>query len=60
VHGARSVVHQAARRSDALSRWILEVRARRGINIAVVALANKIGRTIWVLLAREREYQPPV
>lgn len=60
VHGARSVVQQAARRSDALSRWILDVQARRGTNIAVVALANKIARTIWVLLAREREYQPPV
>jgi hypothetical protein len=42
VHGARSVVQQAARRSDALSRWKLDVQARRGTNIAVFALANKI------------------
>ncbi|SAL46390.1 transposase [Caballeronia sordidicola] len=60
VHGARSVFQQAAKRSDALSRWILDVQERRGTNIAVVALANKIARTIWLLLAREREYQPPV
>jgi transposase len=60
VHGARSVVQQAVKRSDPLSRWILEVQARRGTNVAVVALANKIARTIWVLLARGREYEPPV
>lgn len=60
VHGARSVVQQAVRHSDGLSRWILEVQARRGTNVAVVALANKIARTIWVLLARGREYEPPV
>lgn len=46
VHGARSVVQQAVKRSDALSRWILAVQARRGTNVAVVALANKIARTI--------------
>jgi transposase len=60
VHGARSVVQQAVRHTDKLSRWILEVQARRGTNIAVVALANKIARTIWVLLARGQEYAPPV
>ncbi|MGF6604808.1 transposase [Paraburkholderia sp. GAS448] len=60
VHGARSVVQQAAKRNDPLSKWILELQARRGTNVAVVALANKIARTIWVLLARGREYEPPV
>ncbi|ACC76393.1 IS110 family transposase [Paraburkholderia caribensis] len=60
VHGARSVVQQAVKHTDALSRWILEVQARRGTNIAVVALANKIARTIWVLLARGVEYVSPV
>jgi transposase len=60
VHGARSVVQQAPKHTDALSRWILDVQARRGTNIAVVALANKIARTIWVLLARTRDYEPPV
>jgi transposase len=60
VHGARSVVQQAGKHSDVLSRWILELQTRRGTNITVVALANKIARTIWVLLARGQEYQPCV
>jgi len=58
VHGARSVVQQAGKRQDALSRWIVALQARRGTNVAVVALANKIARTIWVVLARERDYEP--
>ncbi|UIF89977.1 IS110 family transposase [Cupriavidus sp. UYPR2.512] len=56
VHGARAVVQQAPNRHDALSRWINELRSRRGMNIAVVALANKTARTIWVLLAKEQDY----
>ncbi len=56
----QSVVQQAIRHTDALSRWILEVQSRRGTNIAVVALANKIARAIWVLLARGQEYAPPL
>ena len=30
---------------------------RRPMNVAVVALANKMARTIWALLTRERTYQ---
>nr|WP_290439549.1 transposase [Paraburkholderia fungorum] len=60
VHGARSVVQQAIKHTDTLSRWILEVQGRRGTDIAVVALTNKIARTIWVVPARGLEYAPPV
>jgi transposase len=31
---------------------------RRPFNAATVALANKMARTIWALLAHEREYEP--
>ncbi|MFM0208096.1 hypothetical protein PQQ96_11850 [Paraburkholderia sediminicola] len=46
--------------TDELSRWILDLQSRRGTSITVVALANKIARTIWVLLARGQEYKPCV
>ncbi|MGC8468238.1 MAG: IS110 family transposase, partial [Acidithiobacillus sp.] len=32
--------------------------SRRPHNVAVVALANKMARTIWALLAKERTYDP--
>lgn len=60
IHGARSVVYHAARKSDSdpLIRWILSVQARRGKNIAVVALANKLARIAWAILAKDRCYDP--
>ena len=33
-------------------------RARRGKNVACVALADKLARIAWAVLARERTYQP--
>lgn len=50
VHGARAVVTQAARKEDGLSRWINRIRAERGFNKAVVAMANKMARMGWAVL----------
>lgn len=58
VHGARAVVRQAEHKEDRLSRWITKVKAQRGQNKAVVALANKLARIGWVVLARQTTYQP--
>ncbi|MCP4288840.1 MAG: IS110 family transposase [Gammaproteobacteria bacterium] len=57
VHGARSVVIQAGKKDDRLSRWINKIRAERGFNKAVVALANKMARTGWAILAHKTVYQ---
>jgi len=57
IHGARSVVIQAARKDDRLSQWINKVRASRGFNKATVALANKMARIGWVILAHNTVYQ---
>ena len=53
IHGARSVLTHASEPEP----WITELRRRRPLNVAVVALANKMARTIWALLAHERTYQ---
>ena len=58
VHGARSVVIQAAKKDDRLSRWINKIRAERGYNKATVALANKMARIGWAVLAHKSVYQP--
>jgi len=39
------------------SRWVVDIRGRRGKNIAAVALANKMVRSAWVLLSRGEEYK---
>lgn len=54
IHGARSVLAHRTHLSDSLQRLLM----RRPFNVAVVALANKMARTIWALLAHKRTYQP--
>jgi transposase len=56
IHGARAVIRVAERKADADS-WIKKLLVRRNKNVAAVALANKNARTIWALLAHDREYE---
>lgn len=58
IHGARSVLIRVSGKSDARSRWLQQLIARRGYNRAAVALANKNARTIQVLLSSEEVYRP--
>ena len=58
VHGARAVVIRAVNKEDRLSRWINKVRAQRGYNKATVALANKMARIGWAVLAHNSVYRP--
>ncbi len=60
VHGARAVVSRAANKDDRLSQWINRIRAARGMNKATVALANKMARMGWALLANKTVYQPAI
>jgi transposase len=56
IHGARSVLRWADKHTHAQSRWIRDLVARRGKNKAVVALANKLMRIVWVVLTQGVEY----
>ena len=50
IHGARTVMHWANKREDDLSLWIKALVERRGKHKAMVALANKTARMVWVTL----------
>jgi transposase len=59
IHGARSALLRAGRKKDdRLLRWALGLSERRGHNVAAVALANKLARIAWALLAYGRHYVP--
>jgi transposase len=60
IHGARSVLFRMANRTDYRSRWAQELMGRRGMNRAVVALANKNARIVWSVMARQEVYRPSV
>lgn len=53
IHGARSVIERAKDKP----RWLHELLGRRPMNVAVVALANKMARTAWAIVAHGRTYQ---
>lgn len=50
VHGARSVMMHLDRSKDRLGQWVDQLRERMHVNKAVVALAAKIARIVWVIL----------
>lgn len=57
VHGARSALRVSSKKTDRTSLWVMNLKARKNENIACVALANKNARTIWALLAKQKDYQ---
>ncbi|MBK0096651.1 IS110 family transposase [Erwinia sp. S63] len=53
VNGAHSVIQNARKPGP----WVTEMLKRRPINVVSVALANKMARIIWAILAHGRPYQ---
>jgi transposase len=56
IHGARSAI-LSAQRAAKTNKWLSGLLNRRHPNIAAVALANKNVRTVWALLAHDREFK---
>ena len=54
IHGARSVIARSKKHSP----WLTSLLARRPVNVAAVALANKNIRIAWALLTRGGYYDP--
>ena len=50
IHGARSAMPSLARSATPLGRWLRGLTERVHPNAAVVALANKLARIVWVIL----------
>jgi transposase len=68
VQGARAVLQQKAKQSSGLSAWLAQLTTRAHSNVAAVALANKLARIAWAVLAknepcflraRPRKWDPP-
>ena len=54
IMGARAVLAHEHRRLA----WAQRMLERRPFNVVVVALANKMARMAWAVLAHHREYNP--
>ena len=57
IHGARAVLRHSAKKTDRFSLWAQAVLVRRGHNKACVAVANKMARMAWVIMAKGETYR---
>lgn len=57
IHGARAVILAAQRKAVTSAGWLQRLLARRPLNVAAVAVANKNARVVWALLAHDREFR---
>ncbi len=60
VQGARAVLQQRTKQSSGLSVWLAQLISRTHRNVAAVALANKLARIAWAVLAKNEQYRPLV
>lgn len=56
VIGAMSVIRSARAKADSGSDWLSRLLQRRPTKVAALALANKMARIIWALLAKKETY----
>jgi transposase len=56
MHGARAVVIRS--KDSSTWPWVAALLQRRPYSVAVAAVANKLARTIWAVLARGQAWRP--
>ncbi len=57
VQGALIVIRHLGEKKDTRSQWIRSLVERRGVKKAAVALAVKMVRVVWALMARQEMYK---
>ena len=56
IHGARSVMMHANRLRHSVGAWLAQLETRVHRNVLAVALANKLARVAWAVLATEKPF----
>ena len=60
VAGALSVIRYAKIHGTKNRPWLTALLARRPTKVAAIALANKLARMAWAMMARGERYRNPV
>jgi transposase len=59
IHGARSILTRTHRDKLAFGSWMDQLERRMHRNVATVAVANKLARIAWAVLAKGETYRWP-
>lgn len=57
IHGARSLLKHLHRQHHELGFWMTQLEQRAQNNVVAVAVANKLSRITWAVLARGEVYR---
>ncbi len=57
IHGGRSVVRTAEKKTDPRSLWVNRIKNQKGVNKAAVAMANKNARIAMAMIISGSEYK---
>ncbi|WP_240314400.1 hypothetical protein [Acidiphilium sp. JA12-A1] len=57
VVGAMAVIRFAKPGSKSATAWLLQLLERKPRKVAAIALANKMARIIWAMMARGEAYR---
>jgi transposase len=60
VAGALALIRYAKIHGAKHRPWLTALLARRPTKVAAIALANKIARMVWAMMARGERYKEPV
>jgi transposase len=60
IQGTRAVLQFREKQSSGLRNWLAELSSRTHYNVVGVALANKMARMAWAVLAKGEVYRPPL
>jgi len=58
--GTHAVIRYAKIHGSRHRPWLMGLLARRATKVAAVALANKLARMAWAMIARNEPYREPV
>ena len=59
IIGAAALVRQTTRGEPPTGSWLARMLARKPRMLVITALANKMARTVWALLAHNDVYRAP-
>jgi transposase len=58
IQGAHAVLQQRMKQSNGLNTWLAQLTSRKRIQVAAVAMPNKMARMVWAVLSKGEAYRP--